>query len=154
MSSLLERFEVVAPTDAESLQAQESSRRLAPLLHERSRMTLRVAADEGSGELLVLPAPALRLLSDILTEMARGNAVTLIPIHAELTTQQAADFLSVSRPYLVNLLESGAIPFRKVGTHRRVAFGDLASYKRRADAERSRALDELAEQAQDLGMGY
>src|SRR4051794_24553687 len=125
MSALLERFEPVNPSDQESRQAEESIRRLGPLLREDQGVTLRVAAGEGPGEPLVLPVAAIRLLSEILAAMARGNAVTLMPIHAELTTQQAAAFLGVSRPYLVNLLEAGAIPFRKVGTHRRVGFGDL-----------------------------
>lgn len=110
--------------------------------------------EEGPGELLVLPSSVIRLLTEILTEMAQGNAVTLIPVHAELTTQQAADFLNVSRPFLVKLLEKRKIPFHKVGTHRRIAFRDLADYKRQIDADRLAVLDELSAQAQELGMGY
>ena len=91
---------------------------------------------------------------DVLTEIGDGNAVSIIPIHAELTTQDAADVLNVSRPFLVQLLERGDIPFHKTGTHRRVRYQDVISYKEQIDTQRSKALDDLAEQSQSLKMGY
>jgi excisionase family DNA binding protein len=97
---------------------------------------------------------ALRLLVAALTEIGEGNAVSIIPIHAELTTQEAADVLNVSRPFLVQLLERGEMPFHKIGTHRRVRYVDVIAYKERIDSDRNKSLDALAEQAQELKMGY
>jgi len=101
----------------------------------------------------VLPAPAVQLLLDIMTHLAAGEPVAVIPNHAELTTQEAADFLNVSRPWVVGLIERGELPHRVVGTHRRILFADLRAYKEQLDARRDRALDELAELGQAMG-GY
>jgi excisionase family DNA binding protein len=146
--------EPIAPTETEALLARETSRRLASHVSTRQPLQIRIMDDEQTGDVLSLPASAVRLLLDILTEMAQGNAVTLIPVHAELTTQQAADLLNVSRPHLVSLLEDGKIPHRKVGTHRRVLFQDLMAYKKRLDHARKQVLDQLVEEAQELDMGY
>ena len=148
-----EKIEPVAPTAHDAEVARESSRRLAPYLGGQRTLNVRVG-DPEKDETVAIPPSAVRLLMFILTEMAKGNAVTLMPVHAELTTQEAANLLNVSRPYLIGLLDEGAIPHRKVGTHRRVLLEDLMAYKRKSDGERQKALDELAEQAQELDMGY
>ncbi|MCG5531706.1 helix-turn-helix domain-containing protein [Halorhodospira halochloris] len=128
--------------------AEEISRLLTQLPEaDRARVQL-------DGRDLVLPRHALALLRDLLAEMAQGNAVTIVPTHAELTTQQAADLLNVSRPHLVKLLEQGAIPFTRVGTHRRIRYEHLMAYKAQRDESSKAALDELVEQAQEYNMGY
>ena len=129
--------------------AKASSRRLAPYLNR----SLKVKLAE-TDEQVELPAAAVRVLVELLAAMAEGNAVTLIPIHAELTTQQAADLLGVSRPFLIKQLEDDIIAYRRVGTHRRVLFSDLMKYKYEIDEKRINALDELTQQAQELDIGY
>jgi excisionase family DNA binding protein len=104
------------------------------------------------GSEIRLPHSILKVLVEVVHEMARGNAVRVMPIHAELTTQQAAELLNVSRPFLVSLLEQGEIKYRKVGTHRRILLEDLLVYKNRRDRERLSALDELAKEDQRLGL--
>ena len=145
----------VSPSDAETALAREASRALSRLAGCNAAMRVE-AREEGQGEQVtfVLPATAVRLLLDLLGQMAAGNAVTVTPVRAELTTQQAADILNVSRPFLVSLLEEGKLPFRKVGTHRRILYRDLMTYKQQEDQARRRVLNELARHAQELGLGY
>jgi len=157
MATLLSDFpETVTPTPDEAILAQVGSRQLARFVAAKRNtpLQLRLQPDDAPEEVVSLPASAFRLLIDILAQMAKGNAVTLIPVHAELTTQQAADILNVSRPFLVEQLEKNVIPFRKVGTHRRILFKDLMDYKEAMDRNRLKALDDLSAQAQELGMGY
>ena len=97
-----------------------------------------------------IPPTAILWMLQVLKEVASGNAVTLIPIHAELTTQEAADFLNVSRPFLISLLEQGKIRFRKVGRHRRIQFGDIYDYKLNSEKEQRKTLENMTGQSQDL----
>ncbi|GAB4335686.1 MAG: hypothetical protein Kow00117_18650 [Phototrophicales bacterium] len=107
-----------------------------------------------SEETIKLPAGVMNLLMDILSAIAAGQSVTIIPQSQELTTFQAADILNVSRPFLIKLLESGKIPYRKVGKHRRIRLEDVMAYKQVADQERAAILDELVADAQEQDMGY
>ena len=112
------------------------------------------ALSTGQLELSQLPDIARQLLSRILDETARGRALSVIPVETALTTTQAAEYLNVSRPYLVRLLREGKLPFHRVGTHRRLRLSDLRAYKERQEEESYAALAELQVQAQELNMGY
>jgi len=113
--------------------------------------SVKLRADDNDAE-LEIPGEALRLLVDVLAEIANGNAVAIAPVPAELTTQQAADLLNVSRPYLVKLLEEERIPFRRVGNRRRVLLTDLLVFKRNDDRERHAIADKLTAEAELLGL--
>lgn len=141
----------VRPNEQDVRLARRSSSQLRRLMSRRSKIKLTVAAGEAQEE-LTIPVIAFRMLEMILNEMAQGHAVALSPVDREVTTQKAADLLNVSRPHLIKLLESGRIPFRKVGTHRRIRLADVLEYKTRMDSEADRAFAELVEQAQELGM--
>ncbi len=106
-----------------------------------------------SGDSIPLPEPMYHLLARIVEVLVRGDAVTIVPVGKELTTQQAADVLNVSRQYLVRLLEGGKLAHRKTGKHRRVRVEDVLAFKAERDSERAKQLDDLAAMTQDFG-GY
>jgi excisionase family DNA binding protein len=107
-----------------------------------------------TGDFVTVPTKALDLLFYILNNMAEGKSISLIPSDSEVTTQQAADMLNVSRPHIVKLLEDGIIPHKKVGSHRRILLEDIIEFDRRLKEQRDASLKNLAEQAQDLRLGY
>lgn len=128
---------------------QPTLRKIDRALENSNRGALLIDPD---GEQIVLPPSLYLVLKRIVSHLAHGRAVTVVPINKEVTTQEAADILNVSRPYLVKLLEQGDIPFIKVGAHRRIRLDDLMEYKERRDAERDKALAELTQLSQDLGL--
>jgi excisionase family DNA binding protein len=101
-----------------------------------------------------MPVSAVRLLVDVLTELGEGNTVKLVPVHAELTTQEAADLLNASRPTLIKLLDEGDIPFHRTGNRRKVRFADLRDYQQRLEEKRRAVLSELSALDQELELGY
>lgn len=107
-----------------------------------------------TGEFITIPKKALTLLSTILQNMAEGKTISIVPSNSEVSTQQAADMLNISRPHLIKLLEAKKIPFKKVGSHRRVLLEDIMEYKEHLDKQREAQLDFLSNQAQDLNLGY
>lgn len=109
---------------------------------------------EETDEFITIPKKALSLLITILSNMSEGKSITIIPTDSEISTQQAADLLNVSRPHLVKLLENNTIPFKKVGSHRRVYIKDLMNYEKKLQSIRKEKLNFLSEQAQELNLGY
>jgi excisionase family DNA binding protein len=147
-------LELKMPSKALTERARVALRALSDLPRSRGRI-VRLRPEGVDKPITVdVPLEAFQMLMAILGQMANGNAVTLVPIHAELTTQQAADLLNVSRPHLIQLLEEGKIPSRKVGTHRRVRADDVLRFRMEEEKRRKAVLDELAAEAQKHGLGY
>ena len=134
-------------------QAQEAFRQIKQLLAEvedfpeAADVCIRISGAEIE---VPLPAVLVQQVAEMLRHLAEGNAVSIVPLNSTLTTQQAAELLNVSRPFLVRLLEEGLIPFTKAGTHRRVTYRDVLAYKEQQNLEAEAAMQELADQAQEL----
>lgn len=107
-----------------------------------------------TGEVLTIPKKVFTLLEAILSNMSEGKSISIIPSDTEISTQQAAEMLNVSRPHLVKLLEAGKIPFKKTGSHRRILLEDLIAYDKEQQKSREKQLQFLADQAQKLKLGY
>ena len=142
-------------SDQDRILARSSRARLEKYLAPVPESVRLQIADPGKPvDSVELPSSALYLLSRILDEMADGHNVSVVPQRAEISTQKAADYLNVSRPYVVGLIDTGEIPSRKVGNRRRVLFTDVEAFRQRSDTARLEALAELSAQAQELNMGY
>lgn len=140
----------VIPSDDDAALADRAGRKLAVWGEGTDPVPARFGT--ATAEPVEIPTSALRLLKEILVQMAHGNGVALTPLHAELTTRQAADLLQVSRTHLVQLLDEGRIPCRKVGAHRRVRARDILDYRGQTESGRRGALDELTATDQELGL--
>lgn len=99
-----------------------------------------------------LPPSLVRVLMEAARQLAKGNSVSILHYEQELTTQQAADLLQVSRPYLIRLLEEGKIRYHLVGSHRRVRLGDLLDYKNTRDSLRKANISEMVRVSESLGL--
>lgn len=143
----------INPGDVDADIAERAARRIRDYLDGHPDDDLIEALGEvGTEDALVLPRATAVMFAQILDLLGQGRGVQIIPKEVELSTQQAADMLNVSRPYLIGLLESGEIPFRKVGRHRRIRFEDLMDCRRRDDLERRAAADDLAAISEELGL--
>jgi len=109
---------------------------------------------QGSDEVVTIPLKALQLLNSIINNMAQGKSIALMPTDAEVSTQQAAEILNVSRPHVIKLLEKGEIPHKKVGSHRRILLQDILKYESNFKSSRRKKLNALAKEAQQLNLGY
>lgn len=143
---------LLVPKLTEQETAQLAVQQLAAAGADITQVRLCVEAGRGNPLEIAVPLEALRAIAEVLSHFAHGNAVTVNAVHAEVTTQQAADILGVSRPYFVGLLEEGKIPFRRLHKHRRVRLVDVLAYKEATDRERLDALQELSDLSHELGL--
>ena len=131
MSSALRKLRPITPGDVEGLEA--------------ARLV------GANGEVTEVPASIYKLIQDILPALKEGQAMLLVPTQRRLTSQEAADILGISRTYLKKLMDRGEVPFQRIGTHRRVAFGDLMAYQERREAERRQQIDEVLASSVEMG---
>ncbi|MDO5628575.1 MAG: helix-turn-helix domain-containing protein [Mobilicoccus sp.] len=137
------------PEPSEAEQVASALRGLDAALKADAVVRLSVGGADGEVE---VPSSVVIALARVLESFAHGEGVALVPVQSELTTQQAADALNVSRPFLIGLLDDGQIAYRTVGTHRRVQAASLVRYLREDDARRTAVADELAAEAHALGL--
>ena len=143
------------PSAEEIALAKLSSQELSAVLEANGDVqNFSVVGKDGETHSVQLPASAVKLMIEVLTQLGQGNSVNITPIHAELTTQEAADMLNMSRPTFIKLLDSGDLPYARTGNRRKVAFVDVMQYKRQLDEQRLATLDELSALDQELNLGY
>jgi excisionase family DNA binding protein len=143
----------ITPNISEARIAHQSGQALSSMADTDKDVHLNVMEVSGQDSISVtVPASAFKAIVQMLTELGKGNSVMLLPEESELSTQQAARFIGVSRPYIIRLLENGKIPFRKVGAHRRIRLYDLRSYLEQYQSEATKALNAMAAENQRLGL--
>ncbi|WP_339056644.1 helix-turn-helix domain-containing protein [Candidatus Regiella endosymbiont of Tuberolachnus salignus] len=151
----MNRLQEKLPTQKEAALAKLCSLELSAGLETKAEsQTMSLTDRKGGIHTMTMPVNALRLFVDMLTKLGEGNTVKLVPVSAELTTQEAADLISVSRPTLIKLLDEGEIPYRRVGNRRKVKFSDLRVWQQQIENKRLKALSELSSLDQALGLGY
>lgn len=151
-------YKEIEPLDEDDAQLVNAAQRclMAALDHSRAQRIQLLADGEpaATDPVITIPPAALRVVARVLSLMGERKPLVLIPRDHELTTQEVAALLNVSRPFVIKEIEDGRLQCRMVGSHRRIAYEEMARYRDEMKAERERALNELAEEAQDLGMGY
>lgn len=143
------------PNAEEIALAKLGSQELSAVIESNGEaQKINVVDKSGKTHEVTIPSSALKLMIEVLTQLGQGNSVNITPIHAELTTQDGADILNMSRPTFIKLLDSGEIPFTRKGNRRKVAFADVIKYKENLEMQRLVTLDELSALDQEMGMGY
>ncbi|MGL4930084.1 MAG: excisionase family DNA-binding protein [Plesiomonas sp.] len=145
----------VLPSAEEIALAKLGSQELSAVIETNGEAQLINIADKlGKFHAVTVPASALKLMIEVLTQLGEGNSVSITPIHAELTTQEGADMLNMSRPTFIKLLDAGEISFSRTGNRRKVPFSAVIEYKNKLESQRLEALSTLSELDQEMGMGY
>ena len=153
LEDLIRRMTPVAAPPDQQAQVVALSRALEGMTHPPKRRAPKCQLVGPRGESIPLPESVFYVLERVAEVMARGDSITVVPVGREVTTQQAADLLNVSRQYLVRLLDEGRIPFRKTGKHRRLRIEDVLRFKEKRDKDRRAGLRELSRMTQEFG-GY
>ncbi|MFY2508858.1 helix-turn-helix domain-containing protein [Vibrio pectenicida] len=143
------------PSDEEIALARLGSQELSAVMEMNGEaQTINVVDKSGRTHEVTLPSSVLSMMIEMMTQLGQGNSVRITPIHAELTTQEGADMLNMSRPTFIKLLDSEEIPYSRTGNRRKVAYADLMAYKNQLEDNRLAALAELSELDQEMDMGY
>jgi excisionase family DNA binding protein len=153
MEDRIRRMTPVAAPPEQQAQVAALSRALGGMVHPPKRQAPTCQLVGPQGESIDLPASVFYVLERVAEVLARGDSITIVPVNREVTTQQAADLLNVSRQYLVRLLDEGRIAFRKTGKHRRLRIEDVLKFKDERDKDRRAGLRELSQMTQEFG-GY
>lgn len=156
MSSTIDRDRLVPPplNDRETEMVRIAERMIMACLDHSRAATITIESDDGSSPSVQVPPQVLRVLGQTLGLMARHQPIMLVPEKQELSTVEAANYLNVSRPFLIKEIEAGRLVHRMVGTHRRVKFSDLMDYAKAMRAKQQEALDKKAANARELGLEY
>lgn len=144
-------IEVKKPTKKEQQTAMESYKALSAAIEQLTSKEPEIEVEE-TKEHIKIPIKALKILGEILKAMSEGQPISIVPLATEVTTQKAAEMLGCSRPFLVNLLETGEIPFYRVGKHRRIKMEDVIKYKKKIKEKQRKRIIEIMHQDEDSGL--
>lgn len=154
MAALPVNLDEVHEPSVDEIDAARTAARQFSRLDRGASISFTAEAPDGEAKVepITIPANIFRTFIKMLVEMGNGNAVAVVPVSAELTTQQAADLLNVSRPHLIKLLNEEAIPYRMVGTHRKLLAREVLNYREKTVLERRKALTSMTELDEDFGL--